>query len=406
MKTMKFSKTHVIVLIVLAIALVIGLFDWDKLAFKRPFRLGLDLQGGTQLVYQADLNNVQDRGEAMDGLRDVIERRVNLFGVAEPVVQIAKKDRLIVELAGIKDVSQAIRMIGETPYLEFREPQIKDDEIEFIPTLLTGKQLKGAQVGFDNITNKPVVNLQFDAEGKEIFADITTRNVGRPVAIYLDGLPISIPTVQEPIRDGRALITGDFTLAEVKELVQRLNAGALPVPIKLISQQSIGASLGEESLTKSLWAGLIGLGLIGLFMLIYYRLFGLAAIVALLIYIIILLALFKLIPITLTLAGIAGFILSMGMAVDANVLVFERIKEEIKLGKSFGGSIDQGFKRAWPSIRDGNISTLLTCLVLYSFTTGLVKGFAITLGLGILVSMFSALVITKLFLKIYILHHR
>ncbi|MCK4525385.1 MAG: protein translocase subunit SecD, partial [Candidatus Andersenbacteria bacterium] len=311
------------------------------------FRLGLDLQGGTHLVYQSDLSQIEEneKATALEGVRDVIERRVNAFGVSEPVVQTTQKDRLIVELAGIKDVNQAIKMIGETPLLEFKEEmaeeeknslreQFKDSNIpeEYLSqffykgTDLGGKQLDRADVIFNPNTYEPEVQLQFNSEGKKLFAEITERNVGKRVAIYLDGMPISIPVVNEPITDGRAVISGNFSIDEAKTLVQRLNAGALPVPIELISQQTVDASLGKDSIEKSIIAALIGFVLLSLFMIIYYRMQGVIAVIALTIYALLVLSIFKFIPITLTLSGIAGFILSVGMAVDANVLIFERIK--------------------------------------------------------------------------------
>ena len=389
------------------------------------FHLGLDLQGGTHLVYQTDLSQIEDKNKesAMEGVKDVIERRVNAFGVAEPIVQIAEKDRLVVELAGVKDVNQAINMIGETPYLEFKEEMTGEEKDEtakqfkemfpdqeippqfmeqffYKSTDLNGKQLARAAVAFDPNTYQPEVQLEFDGEGKSLFKEITEKNVGRKVAIFLDGAPISIPVVNEPIVDGKAIISGDFTLDEAKLLAQRLNAGALPVPIKLLSQQTVGASLGEESLQKSLKAGIAGLIILSLIMILYYRLPGLLAVIALIIYTLVILSLFKLIPITLTLSGVAGFILSIGIAVDANVLIFERMKEELKKGRTLTMAIEEGFARAWVSIRDSNVSTLITCFVLAYFSTSIVKGFAITLGIGILVSMLSAIIVTKTFLKL------
>lgn len=424
------SNIRLIVFLIFVLAILAGSLDypviWDKAAdylnnnlglgiphfYKLPFRLGLDLQGGTHLIYQADLSGIEEkeRQDSMEGIRDVIERRVNLFGVTEPLVQINKsKDsfRLIVELPGVKDIHQAIDMIGETPYLEFKEerPQeelekLQEGEDPFKNTELTGRYLKGAQLTFDQNTYQPQVSLEFSDEGAKLFADITTRNIGKRVAIYLDGFPISVPIVQEAITGGKAQITGDFTLDEAKKLVQRLNAGALPVPITLISQQSVGASLGEISLAKSLRAALIGLIAIAVFMVFYYRLPGVLAVIALAIYIVIILAIFKLIPVTLTLAGIAGFILSVGMAVDANILIFERMKEERRAGKGWGGSISDGFKRAWPSIRDGNISTLITAIILFWFGTSIIKGFALTLFFGVLFSMFTAVIVTRTFLRL------
>lgn len=601
------------------------------------FHLGLDLNGGTHLVYEADLSRVtfDQKKSAIDGVRDVIDRRVNLFGVAEPVVQTVKVGdayRIIVELAGISDVSQAIKMIGDTPLLEFKEqdlapkPQeltseqkkeldaynagarkkaedalkkateknadfgklakdfseestskekggevgwisknspesylltateglkpgeIKNDILEYadgysvvkllerregkevmanhilvcykgatrcekettkedarktlenlkkqatpenfidlakqhstepgadtgggelgwfgkgkmvpvfeetafkiaknaisdvvesefgyhliwkrderplpeyrvariflgtktkediVPppqpwkdTGLTGKQLTRANVDFNNPTGVPQVALEFNNEGKKLFADITRRNVGKPLAVFLDGQPISIPTVQQAIEGGNAVITGDFSLKEAKLLAQRLNTGALPVPIKLLSQQTIGPSLGQESLTKSLIAGLFGFLLVVLFMILFYRLPGVLAVLALLVYTAIVLAIFKVSSVTLSLAGIAGFILSIGMAVDANILIFERMKEELRERKGLDSSVVQGFKRAWTSIRDSNVSSLITCIILFWFSASLIKGFALTLAIGILVSMFSAIAVTRLFLKV------
>ncbi len=385
------------------------------------FHLGLDLQGGTHLVYESDLSQIEDKDkdEALEGVRDIIERRVNAFGVSEPIVQTSQKDRLIVELAGIKDVNQAIKMIGETPLLEFKEEmteeeknsmreQFKDANIpeEYLAQFLYksaglgGKQLDRSDVIFNPNTSEPEVQLQFDGEGKDLFGEITSRNVGKKVAIYLDGMPISIPVVNEPITDGKAVISGNFSLEEAKTLVQRLNAGALPVPIKLISQQTVDASLGKDSIQKSVIAGLIGIILLALFMIIYYRLLGIVSVFALLTYSLIILSLFKIIPITLTLSGIAGFIMSIGMAVDANILVFERMKEEIKKGKPMTIATEEGFARAWSSIFDSNISTIITCIILAYFGTGMIEGFAITLGLGVVLSMFSAIFVTKTILKI------
>jgi len=369
----------------------------------------------------------------MQGVRDVIERRVNLFGVAEPVIQVNKvgsHHRLIVELAGVKDAHQAIEMIGQTPFLDFREEiELSQEELDeqqsifekyqegielteeemiiltkepFSPTTLTGRYLKGAELQFDQQTYQAQVSLEFDSEGSKLFEDLTRKNINKRIAIYLDGEVVSAPTVQEAISGGKAQITGNFSMEEAKELVQRLNAGALPVPIHLINQQTIGASLGSISLERSLKAGIFGFIAILLFIIFYYRLPGLIASLALIIYIVLILAIFKLIPVTLTLSGIAGLILSIGMAVDANILIFERFKEEFKSGKSLGGSIDEGFRRAWPAIRDGNISTIITCVILFIFATGLVKGFALTLGIGVLVSMLSAIVVTKTFLQWFI----
>ena len=603
------------------------------------FRLGLDLRGGTHLVYQADLSKTPEKEKvpALEGARDVIERRINLFGVAEPIVQTVKVGndyRVIVELAGVNDISQAIQMIGDTPLLEFKtanpakdQPAVSvitaeqqkeldafnadkkkraeeilrqakegasfdelaksfsEDELtkekggevgwlspdsrgkmlydigakgktnelypelvadsegvnvvkvlgsrdsneiaaqhllicyagaqscdkdtkkedakkqaddikkqatqqnftdlakkysteggantrggdlgwfgkgtmvkefegpafalakgqisdvietpfgfhviykkdertvkqynvalvflktktaadyqkkpdEWLATALTGKQLKRAYVDFDPQTQAPEVGIEFNDEGKKLFGDLTAANVGKEIAIFLDAQPISIPRVNQAITEGKAVITGNFALQEAKLLAQRLNTGALPVPVTLVSQQTVGASLGNESLQKSLHAGLIGFALVALFMILFYRLPGVLAVLALCIYAMLTLALFKIWPVTLSLAGIAGFILSVGMAVDANILIFERMKEELRWGKNLDGSIRDGFVRAWTSIRDSNVSSLITCFILFWFSASLIKGFALTLALGIGMSMFTAIVITKMLLNI------
>lgn len=537
---------------IVILAVLAGVVDYPKGpdirlgSFSRQVKvqLGLDLQGGSHLVYEADMANIPegDRGESLDGIRDIIERRVNAFGVSEPLVQTNRTGnayRLIVELPGVTDVAEAIRQIGETPLLEFREQtsetdvtisdeqkaalasfnesqkkkadavlqkalapdadfakladEFSDDpgntaedgtkkggDLEFAkrgtyvaafekvafdelkvgemtktlvetpfgyhlikkeeertvqeegkevpevrvrhiliatqseeqlrqqlaqgytPTGLSGKQLKRAQVQFDPTTNEPTVALQFDDEGTKLFAEITKRNLQKPVAIYLDGSPISIPTVQSEITDGQAVITGSFTLTEAKQLAQRLNSGALPVPVTLVSQQTIGASLGKDAVERSLIAGLIGFAFVALFMVVYYRLPGLIAVVALSLYTLLLLAIFKLWPVTLTLAGIAGFILSVGIAVDANILIFERVREELRQGKPLVSAIDEGFRRAWLSIRDSNVSSLITTFILSWFGTSLIKGFALTLAIGILVSMFSAITVTRTLLRIFL----
>ncbi len=602
-----------------------------------PFVLGLDLQGGTHLEYEADLSMVPktEQTSALEGVRDVIERRVNAMGVSEPLVQTTRAGdsyRVSVELAGVRDINEAINMIGETPILEFKvineeEPRdltpeeqqqlqesaaqantdaelfladvvnnpelfnekleerkqgegvlqesgdlgfIKDkseysdiyeavkdaeagavypsvistdnaeviakveektqtgteikarhlliqwqgamsagasttrskeealsyiqeiqqevtpenfeekvkelseepganvsggdlgwfgkgvmvesfeeavfnqqtgtisDPVEtdfgyhlifkederglndvkvsailfeklsrddilpppepFKRTELTGKQLERAQLEFNPQTGAAEVGLQFNSEGADLFAEITKNNIGKPVAIYLDGEPISIPTVNSEILGGRAVITGNFTVSEAKLLAQRLQAGALPVPIELIAQQSVGPSLGRSSVDASLTAGLFGFLLVALFMLVMYRIPGLIAIAALSVYAVTLFAVFKTIPVTLTLSGIAGLVLSVGMAVDANVLIFERLKEELKLKKPFSQAIEEAFRRAWPSIRDGNLTTLISCVVLYWFTSSVIKGFALTLGIGIVISMFTAIIVTRNFL--------
>lgn len=422
--------------LIIILAVAVGFFVypnyWDSSAgsflFKyptKPFKLGLDLLGGTHLVYEADLSKIEekDRASSMEGLRGVIERRVNLFGVSEPVIAVNKsgeKWRLVVELAGIKDINEAIRLIGQMPYLEFKEQRSEEESKKmveslkeqgpnavpqqdpyFISTSLTGRYLDKAILSFDQQTGKPQVLLEFNEEGKKIFADLTKKNVNKILAIYLDGMPISTPVVQQEILDGSAQITGSFSISEAKQLVERLNSGALPVPVTLVSQQSVGASLGQDSLNKSMVAGIVGFILVALFMLVWYRFAGLLAIFSLVIYSVLTLAIFKLIPVTLTLAGIAGFILSIGMAVDANILIFERMKEEFRRGNNFTFSLEEGFKRAWTSIRDSNISSLITAFVLYWFGASIVRGFALTLIIGIFVSLFSAITLTRTFLRAF-----
>ena len=510
---------------IVLVAVFAGFVAWPQgIGWFSRFKvhLGLDLQGGTHLVYQADVSNIggADKKEAVEGVRDVIERRVNVYGVSEPNVQTnysGDNYRIIVELAGVKDVSEAIQMIGETPLLEFKtqgQPAVVDNQAltdaqtkaesvlnkalkgddfaklaqefsedlstatsggdlpwakrgDFVAefdaaifdqlkageisktliksqfgfhiikkieertnetgeteihaahilikdpnadlaastwdlTALGGKNLKKAALDFDPNTNQPLVALEFDDTGKDLFGQITQANVGKPVAIFLDGAVISAPTVQEAITDGKAVISGNFTVKEAKDMVRRLNSGALPVPIKLLSQQTIGASLGADSVQKSLAAGIIGLLAATIFMLIFYRFPGLLSVFALLIYAIVSLAIFEAIPVTMTLAGIAGFILSIGMAVDANVLIFERTKEELRAGQSLTMAIENGFARAWTSIRDSNVSSIITCLVLAWFGTSVVKGFAITLAIGILVSMFTAITVTRTFLRLLV----
>jgi len=397
-------------LVVLALAAGFFSYDpfWQKISKARPWKLGLDLAGGTYLVYQIDLSEVKATGrEAVaSGLRDVIERRVNLFGVSEPKVYLEKANdnyRLIVELAGIKDVKAAISEIGETPFLDFREVvEVTTSTSGFIKTELNGRYIKSAQLGFDSVTNKPIVLLEFNSRGSDIFAELTAKNVGKPLAIFLDNELIEAPVVREKITGGKAQISGQFTLNQAKKLVERFNAGALPAPIALISQQTIGADFGQDAVSRAIFAGLLGTLAIVMFMLLYYRRQGIFAAAALLMYIAFTLAIFKIVPVTMTLAGVAGFILSIGMAVDANILVFERTKEEIKKGLGKVAAVEEGFRRAWTSIRDSNISTMITSAVLYYFTSSFVRGFALTLFLGVVMSMFSAITLTRTMMRIFI----
>src|SRR3989338_216163 len=381
-------QKRAIALLILAVGVGIGWYVYSsQQEGSRPFKLGLDLSGGTQLVYRANLDAIKggDIADSMASLRDTIERRVNLFGVSEPIVQTehagtlagTSEERLIVELPGVTDTQRAIELIGQTPVLEFR--MLKEggeatatassttNEL-FEPAAITGKNLKSAELQFQGWTGaltEPVVVLHFDAEGTKIFAELTKNNVGRAFGMFLDGVAISVPVIREAIPDGTAVISGGFTPEEAKELARNLNYGALPVPIELISTQTVSGTLGEKAVFDGIMAGVWGVGAVILFMLLWYRLPGLLAAVALLLYIVVMLALFKFIPVTLTAAGIAAFILSVGMAVDANVLIFERIKEELRGGKSTADSISDGFARAWPSIRDSNISSMITAVILF-----------------------------------------
>lgn len=502
---------------------------------EKAFSLGLDLQGGTHLIYKANMDKISfsERADAVAGVRDVLERRVNAFGVSEPNIQTSQSGNdwnVIVELAGVTDANEAIKMIGETPYLDFRikntsvQPTLNDEEKkqleiyntdaekrantvlklaikkganfddlvklyseetnatstlgitgfskktglagaedfektcfdnlktnevstvltktpigylvikkleekgsgdayeancqnifvktkiatdirpfeEWLTTELSGQYLKRSQLTFNQNMGEPEVSLQFDEMGKEIFKKLTTEQVGNYIGIFLDGTPISVPKVNEPIVSGDAVISGGFTANEAKLLAQRLNAGALRVPIELISQETVGPTLGKVSVEKSIKAALIGLLFVIIFMVLYYRIPGLIADIALICYALLNLAVFKSIPVTLTVSGIAGFILTVGMAVDANILVFERMREELKRGLDIQTAIDEGFKRAWPSISDGNYSTIITAAILVWFSSSSVKGFGITLIIGTILSIFSAMVITRVLMKMFI----
>lgn len=449
---MQRKRIRLLLIVIVLLAVLVGLLDYPQpynraVGFlnakfnlkiprlsEEPFKLGLDLQGGVHLIYAADLSKIGKKNwpEAMAGLRDVIERRVNLFGVKEPVVQVIKAGegfRLTVELAGVIEPEKAIKIIGQTPFLQFKEPRPKEEaekilakqeevkgktpeEIKkiknwqqaledpyFQDTQLTGRYLQKAELGFDQNTQEPIVLLRFNKEGSKIFEKLTEKNIGKPLAIYIDNMLISSPVVQEKISGGSARITGKFTVDEAKKLARNLSAGALPVPINLISQQQVGPTLGKISLQESLKAGLIGFLAIILFMIIFYRLPGILAGLSLFIYIILSLALFKVMGVTITLAGIGGFILSVGMAIDANILIFSRFREELKEKDNPADCLKDTFLRVWPSIRDGNLTTLIIALILFSFGSSFVKGFALILSLGILVSMFAAMFITRVLME-------
>ena len=411
----KRNKLFLQVFFIFVIAIIAAVFSFSQfLNIKNfpniPLRTGLDLRGGTRLVYEADVSQIKDSdySRVMDGLKDIIERRVNIFGVQEPLIQTQKvgdKQRLIVELAGVKDIKEAINMIGQTPYLEFREmsgEMTENGEPIFKETELTGRYLQKSEMGFDETTYKPVVLIEFNSEGSKLFEQITERNIGKQLAIFIDGIPISAPVVNEKIPGGKARISGEFTVDYAKKLSENLSAGALPVPITLVSEQVVGPTLGQISLDSSVKAGLIRFIAVIVFMILIYRFPCLIASIALIMYVVFVLAIFKLIPVTLTLSGIAGFILSIGMAVDANILIFARTKEELKQGDDLSSAIENGFKRAWPSIRDSNLNSLIVCAILFTFATSFIKGFALTLSLGIIVSIFSAVFITRLLLQLFV----
>lgn len=429
---------------IILLGILLGLFVFfsqkeDSTLSRFKFRLGLDLSGGTQLIYDADTSDVlpADIPDAMTALRNVIERRVNIFGVSEPRVQVERggvsgeENRLLVELPGVTDIDEAIKQIGETPLLEFRlqkseseiqaiidslensaeteldsegalsitaeELQIIQDE-GYVPTDLTGRYVERAQLQFNQTTGEPVVVINFNREGSEIFATITREHVGESLAIFLDGVPISIPRINEEIKGGEAVITGGFTPEEARDLARNLNYGALPIPIELVSTNTIGPTLGASVIDAGITAGIIGLALIFAFMILWYRVPGMVASVALGLYVVVMLVLFKMIPVTLTASGIAALILSVGMAVDANVIIFERIKEELALKKTLLEAINDGFNRAWPSIRDANLTSIISAIVLFYFGSSVVKGFALVFGIGVVVSMISAITVSKTFL--------
>lgn len=407
----------------IVVVLLIGGWLWkgDTLfngEFKKDFVLGLDLAGGAALTYTIETSSLPKEvnvNESVEALRDVVERRVNLFGVREPTVttqfsRLQQEWRLVVELPGVANVDEAAKLIGETPVLEFRTSKPDAKELTASSTLLdlvnnfertelSGSYLKKAALVFDQTTNRPMVELTFDETGAKLFATITKENIGKQVAIFLDGVPISSPTVNEEITAGKAVISGSFTVEEARLLVGRLNSGALPVPITLVGKTIVEPSLGEKAVGAGTKAAVVGFGLIVLFMVLWYRLPGIMASLALISYLVIMLLLFKLIPVTLTSAGIAGLIISLALAVDANVLTFERMKEELNRGKGLRDAMETGFARAWTSIRDSHIAAIIVSVILFWLGTSVVKGFAFTFFLGAVVSLFSAQVVTRLFMR-------
>jgi protein-export membrane protein SecD len=446
---LRFFKATVVLAFIVGIAWFISTRALGENPSK-PFKLGLDLAGGSHLVYEADVSKIDpaEVPELMGVLREVVERRVNAFGVSEPIVQVEKSSivaekeshRLVVELPGVTDVKEAIKQIGETPLLEFKlldedrlaqqqtleslnslvensttseialgDVRVNGETIEvqdpYVDTGLTGRYLETATLEFASgqggqMANEPLVNVKFNEEGAKLFADITRANVGRQIGIFLDGELLSSPVVNEPITGGTAVISGQFTVDEAQALSKNLSFGALPVPITLASTQTIDATLGAGVIDQIIKAGLFGFILITLFLVGWYRAPGVVATIALASYVLITLLIFMLIPVTLTAAGLAGLVLSLGMAVDANVLVFERMKEEYRSGKSSREAIADGFERAWSAIRDGNVTALLSAIILFWFGNSLIKGFALVLGIGTIISVVSAITITRTLLHI------
>ncbi len=427
-------------IVVIAVAVMLGYFVYVTTVNQNSpyaFKLGLDLSGGSHLVYEADVSSLDplEVPELMNVLREVIERRINVFGVSEPIVQVERssivadkqQERLIVELPGVANVEDAVKEIGKTPLLEFKlvdaevasaqaevqkaitDAQADGKEVDpetfglkdpYIATELTGRYLQGAELVFGNgsgggLSNEPIVSITFNEEGAALFEKITAEHTGEQLAIFLDGAVMSAPVINEAIKGGKAVISGSFTPEEARELVRNLNFGALPVPITLVSTQSIGSSLGDSALHAGVYAGAVGFMILAIFMVLWYRLPGVVSVLALVMYIAIMLALFKLIPVVLTAAGLAGFILSVGLAVDANVLIAERMKEELLAGKNINEAIKEGFDRAWLAIRDSNIAHIIVGVILFWFGTALIKGFALVFSIGVIVSMFSAITISR-----------
>jgi len=418
-----FALRYSAVLILVAAA-ALGYFVWHTTGLhgRFDFAYGLDLSGGSELTYNADISKIpaSQVPDSLATLQQVIERRVNAFGVSEPSIQTAQggalgtgQYRLIVDLPGVTDINQAIALIGQTPTLEFKlvKPGFQasttnaDGSVNmnaFQDTGLTGEYLTSASLQFGAgtgaLASAPVVQVNFNSEGAKLFSQITDNNVGGELGIFLDGQLIEAPTISEKIDGGQAIIQGSFTAEQAKEMADNLNLGALPIPIKLDSTQSVGATLGSEALHAGVYAGLIGFIILSLFMILWYRLPGLVAVVSLVIYSVLMLAIFKLVPVVLTAAGIAGFILSVGLAVDANILIAERMKEELRDGKNAEAAIRDGFKRAWNAIRDSNIAHIIAAVILFWIGTSVIKGFALVFGLGVLVSMLSAITISRTFL--------
>jgi len=426
---LKTSNVYLLIFVLLLFSFALWAItplDSDRFG-RQGLTLGLDLKGGSYLVYEADLSK-KDPGQtvdaAMEGVVGKIERRANAFGVKEPIIQRQGENRILVQLPGEKNVDEAKKLIGQVALLEFRETTpdtsggyAKDEkgDIKWTPAKatgsdnkekeLTGKYLKpNSKVILKPGTNEPEVAFEWNDEGAVLFEQVTKRNLQKPLGIFLDNQPISAPTVQAVIKNS-GVITG-MDMKEAQNLAIQLNSGSLDLPLKIIQEQTVDATLGSDSLRKSMVAGAIGIVLVILFMILYYRMSGVVATLALLIYGVILTAIFKLVPVTLTLAGIAAGVVSVGMAVDANILIFERMKEELRAGRTLGAAVDAGFSRAWLAIRDSNVTTFIACIVLYwfgdTFGAFMVKGFALTLFIGVALSMFTAITVSRLFLMLAI----
>ena len=395
MKNKKLMFWMIIALVIAAAVVII----------KKPTKLGLDLVGGSRIVLEAQTTDTIAKitPDMMSSLQFAIENRVNALGVAETVVQQTGEKRLLVEIPNISDPAKAKEFLGETAELEFKKPLDNQyGATGWAPTGLTGKDVKKALIS-TNPGGQWVVSLEFNDKGTKKFGQLTQELVGKPMAIFFNGDMQSAPVIQEPILGGHAQISGGdsgFAYEEAKKMVDLLNAGALPVPAKIIEESLVGPTLGADSIAKSKTAGIVGIGLVMIFMLLYYRLPGAIADIALIIYSLLVFAVFKIVPVTLTLAGIAGFILSIGMAVDANILIFERTKEELKAGRTLFTAINAGFDRAFTSIFDSNMTTIITCVILYFLGTSIIKGFALTLIIGVLISMFTAITVTKNFMRL------
>lgn len=408
MKNNLVSLIIILALVVFSVTVVIP-DGPDYFGKQTKTHLGLDLKGGVQLLYEIDTSNLGDKNpqQAQSETIDLIERRVNDLGVSEPIVQgrkIGDSYGILVELPGITNVEEAKSMIGKTAQLKFYE---LNDNNEEVATDLTGSDIKSATAGTDSSSasfsgTSPIIYLEFNDEGAKKFKEITKRNLNKTIITKLDDETINTATVQTEIDGGKAQIEGIETLKEAKETAKLINEGALPAPIKLAQESQIGSTLGKDAIEKSLVAGAIGLLLVIVFMIIYYKWLGVAASAALIIYSIFTVAIFKLVPVTLTLSGIAGFIFSVGIAVDANILIFERYFEELKKGIARTQALENGFSRSWPSIRDSNIASLITATVLFYIGTGTVKGFAVTLAIGIIVSLFTSINVTRNILRFFV----